>query len=311
MTPNNTTTAVLAQAKVRWRMILHILLESCLGFWLVLILVAWFWGCTFIYPTTHTPLEYVERYSHLPQWGLHKPTTAEGITLVGLRRTPRQAHATTAPWLMFWGGNAAEITSNAQTIDSCRQRFDWGIDIHAYRGYDGSTGTPREAGIVADARVLVGLLHREQGVLPSRLILIGQSLGSGVAVQVAAGLCQAGTPPASVILISPYRSIRAMFNKATWPFPVGWAAADTWRSDVYVNAITCPVLIIHGTVDTLIPLQQGRALAAQLGDKATFVEVPHAGHGDVWRTLAITAVHDFVRTHVPMSETTSGNGTGK
>ncbi|MGE0432625.1 MAG: alpha/beta hydrolase [Planctomycetota bacterium] len=275
-------------------MLLRIAVYAVLGFQVLLILIAWLAGRSFIYYPTVTPIQFIEGYGNRDGWSTLHTTMTDGTTLIGLRRTPAADARSAAPWIVYWGGNAAGITGNIDSLDTIRGDHDWGVECHAYRGYDGSGGAPAEAAIIADASEIITRLERDAGVPPSRLVLFGRSLGTGVAVQQAARLCDAGTPPAGVVLLSPYRSMWAMFDQATRPFPVGWAAADTWRSDAYVDRITCPVLIVHGDRDEVIPLTHGRYLAARLGDRARLVIVPGGTHNNMERAEATLAIREFI-----------------
>ena len=276
--------------KPLWQRLIVSTLRITLGLIVLMPLVAWFFGRSFIYHPTNTAEPAIDRTASRPGWRRHT-CTSDGQTLVGLQHVPEAT--TSAPWIVFWGGNAAPIVDNAHIMNTVRGHLDLGIDVHAYRGYDGSTGTPTESALLADARNQLAQLMDEEQLPASRLVLIGQSLGSGVAARMAAELCDRSEPPAALVLLSPYSSMSQVFDDSTWPLMVGWAAADTWRTDAVIGNVSCPTLIVHGADDTLIRPSHGHALAERLGDTATMLVVP-TGHGDVWDEAAFRATREFI-----------------
>ena len=114
------------------------------------------------------------------------------------------------------------------------------------------------------------------------LILMGQSLGTGVAARLAAELADAGAPPEALILVSPFRSVARLFDEAVPLLPLGLAVRDRFDTEALAGRIRSEVLIVHGERDQLIPIEHGRALAQLLGPRAKLVSVPGAGHGDMW-----------------------------
>jgi pimeloyl-ACP methyl ester carboxylesterase len=193
---------------------------------------------------------------------------------------------------IFFGGNASPITNNA-TI--CHLITHGGCFITvAYRGYDGSPGAPTESGLHADAMATVRRLETRHGTAPAGLRIVGQSLGTAVAVRLAADLCRAGTPPAGLVLISPFRSMSSLFQHHGFGLPIGFLAADSLRSEDHVDAITCPVLIVHGARDTIVPVAHGRDLAERFGPRATYVESPGLGHNDIWADAVLRQVSEFL-----------------
>lgn len=172
-------------------------------------------------------------------------------------------------------GNAE---SAAQNLDLAHVLAEAGVDVFLaeYRGYGGQPGSPSEAGLLDDARAAIAAAARVGGVPEARLLLIGRSLGTGVvAAMLAEGRGRAG------VLISPYTSIfdlaAAMVSR-----PIAWlAVADTFYSLERLRAAPQPVVIYHGTHDTVIPFAHGQALAEALGPRARLVPVSRRDHNDV------------------------------
>lgn len=217
---------------------------------------------------------------------------AETVTLQGVVR-PAPASAT---WLLFFGGNAMPLDGCKSVLDLLGRDGPMGLASFAYRGYDGSEGKPTQRALLQDARAVVAHLGVRHGVRPESIVLIGQSLGSGVAAFTAAALAEAGTPVKGLVLLSPYTSMAAVFQEHLPVLPVGFAVRDRYPTETIIGEVGADVLIIHGTLDRLIPVTHARQLAASAAGRATLVELPGREHNDLWvdpRTMV--AVGEFVR----------------
>lgn len=213
------------------------------------------------------------------------------VTLTGLRHDG----GADAPVLVFFGGNAMSIVETASLLAEITRGSDWGWGAWAYRGYDGSGGRPRQDAIFRDA--LAQVQHLAIG--GRRLFVIGQSLGTGVAVHLASSLAERGDPPAGVVLLSPYTSIRRVADEALG-LPLGWVLADRYETERELPGVRSPVLVIHGAQDDIIGIAHGREVAAALGERATLVELPQAGHNDLWMTdVPLTRIRTFVAEQAP------------
>lgn len=159
-----------------------------------------------------------------------------------------------------------------------------------YPGYPGAPGTPSEASILSAAHAALAHLTGPMGVAKERLVLEGQSLGSGVAVALAAeGWGR------RLVLLTPYTSLPDVGARAFPYFPVRLLMRDRFDSAARAPGLALPVLVVHGTRDEVVPFDLGQALAAKF-PQARFVEVPGAGHNDVWdKPPARDEVFRFVR----------------
>lgn len=143
----------------------------------------------------------------------------------------------------------------------------------SYRGYGGSSGKPTEAGLIADARAAYDFAaERYRG----RIALWGESLGTGVAVALAAE-----QPVARVILESPYTSTLDVAAANYWFLPVRLLMRDQFRSDKRIAGVKAPVLILHGEADGIIPIQYGERLYAMIPGEKRLVRFPGGGHNDL------------------------------
>lgn len=214
-----------------------------------------------------------------PGWSAQRFRAAPDVELSGLVRTSSAG----GPWILFFGGNASPIGGNRQILDLVDRTGSIGLAVFSYRGYDESDGAPEEQVLKSDARAIVRFLEETHGFAPSQLILLGQSLGSGVASHLAAELSREGRPPQALVLLSPYTSIARVFDDVVPLVPVGWAVSDRWDTAALVPEIACPVVIVHGAQDQLISIEHGRRLAKAFGARARLVELEAAGHNDLFR----------------------------
>ncbi len=177
--------------------------------------------------------------------------------------------------VVHFHGNAEEI---ADSEDAARLAQSAGLGFAAieYPGYGLASGHPTERSMLAAARAGLTRLEADLGISRSRFVLSGQSLGTGVAVQMAKEGW--GT---RLALISPYTTLPNVAALAFPYLPVELLMHDRFDSLGLARSIQLPVLIIHGTNDALIPIWLGRELKAQF-PHATMVEIPGGGHNGLW-----------------------------
>jgi hypothetical protein len=177
------------------------------------------------------------------------------------------------PTLLYFHGNAGNLANRSERVRKYLARG-IGVFIMSYRGYSGSTGRPTERANVADAKLAYEALVKA-GVAPEDIILYGESLGSGVAVQLAAE-----KPVAGVILDAPYTAIVDVAAGAYPFFPVRWFLFDRYETMRYLPNVRAPLLVIHGEDDEVIPVAMGRAVYAAANGPKEIVTFPGAGHSD-------------------------------
>lgn len=211
-------------------------------------------------------------------WQAVRLKMTEKVTVSGLVRPPRTESAW---WILFFSGNATSLLGSQEVLERMDDGDGHGLAVFAYRGYDGSDGTPTQNGLLHDAdRIVQHLLH-DRGVAPERLVIVGQSLGSGIAAHAAATLGKQDTPPGGLALLSPYTSMARVFDDHIPIVPVGWVVPDPYRTDALVEHLRAPIVLVHGDADPTIDVGHGRKLAEALGGRARYVELPNVGH-DVW-----------------------------
>jgi len=202
----------------------------------------------------------------VPEAEVIKLNTADGETIVAwfLRRPGAYV-------AIYFHGNGNTLAQGPERII---ELADLGVSVLAvdYRGYGASTGTPTEAGIHLDADAAYAKALR-LGFAADHILLLGESLGSGVALELASRRTVAG-----IILDSAYSSVVDVAAERYWMFPVRRLLIDQYRSDLWIAKVHVPIHMLHGTDDWTVPIRFGRRLADLAGPNVTFVAIPGGGH---------------------------------
>jgi len=199
-----------------------------------------------------------------------KLTRPDGAELIGWYRAAETGRRT----VLYFHGNAGNLAARSARMDGYLGTG-LGMFMVSYRGYSGSTGAPSEQANVADAIAAFDWLV-DRGVAPNKVVIYGESLGSGVAVQVALA-----RKPAGIILDAPYTSIAAL-GQRHYPFlPVTWLATERYDIVGRIDELKgIPVLVIHGERDAVTPVEMGRAVYAAANAPKQIETFPEAGHAD-------------------------------
>ncbi|MEM6728679.1 MAG: alpha/beta hydrolase [Pseudomonadota bacterium] len=177
-----------------------------------------------------------------------------------------------APTLIYLHGNAGSLANRAQRFHDVQQAG-FGVAGLSWRGFGASTGTPTEEGLLIDAQAAYDWV-RAQETDPRQIVLVGESLGTGPAVRLAAE-----NTVGALLLGAPYTATVDV-AAATYPiFPVRLLMHDQFRSRDHIAAVRAPIHIRHGEDDRVIPFAQGRALANLATAPLTFEAVPGGDHG--------------------------------
>jgi uncharacterized protein len=199
-------------------------------------------------------------------------TTEDGVPLHGwFLRSPR-----TPAWftVVVFNGNAGNRAYRAP-LSLALQARGLAVLLFDYRGFGENTGAPTEAGLAADARAARAYLADRADVDARRIVYLGESLGTGVAVTLAAE-----HPPAALILRSPFASM-AEVGAHHYPFlPVRWLLRDRYASLDRIHRVRAPLLVIYGERDSIVPPEQSRRLYEASPSAKTLVAVPGADHND-------------------------------
>ena len=207
--------------------------------------------------------------------------TGDGLTLAAAWRAPAPGRRT----VLFFHGNGDSWAGGALAVAALTEAG-YGALLPEYRGYGANPGSPSEAGFYADARAAMAWLG-DQGIAPGQVVIVGNSLGGGAATQLALE-----SRPAGLALVSAFT---AMGDVAAEKMP--WLPARLMVKDRFANAeklgqIKAPVLILHGTADSMVLPHHARALA-RAQPRARLVLVPGADHDLAWKPAGQQALLDW------------------
>ena len=212
--------------------------------------------------------------------------TADGERVIVWHVPPRGDK----PVFLYFHGNGASLRwrldrFRALTADGS------GLVALSYRGYGGSSGRPTEAGLIEDASAAYAFAAARYPA--ERIVLWGESLGSGVAVALAAE-----KPVARVVLQSPFTSAADIAARRYWFVPVRLLMKDQFRSDLRIGKVTAPVLVLHGDRDDIVPMALGERLYELINAPKRFVRFPGGGHNDLG-ARAVEAAKQFLAEKLP------------
>lgn len=173
--------------------------------------------------------------------------------------------------LIYFGGNAEDVSYSLPLLDQAFPQHT--LYLLHYRGFAGSTGKPSEQTLVADALALYDRVAREH----QEIVVLGRSLGSAVAVQLAAR-----RPVDRLILVTPFASMADLAAGQFPYFPVRWLLRDAYASTEHAPRITAPTLIVAAGQDEIIPASSTRLLAARFPPGVASLRViAGAGHNSI------------------------------
>jgi uncharacterized protein len=267
-----------------------------LGYLIILLMIAFFQRYLIYQPTRAATIDPLLSGLQADRVERIRVPTADGLELNGwcvrAFAAPRDAghdDSNTHPTVIFFPGNAGHRGYRAIELDQLSRL---GADAYLvdYRGYGDNSGSPTEEKLAADAQAVWKFVTTARHIPPSRVVLLGESLGGGVATRLASELSQAGTPPGGLILRSTFSGLAEV---ASYHYP--WLPVKTFLIDRFPSAeriahVTCPVLVLHGNADEIVPFESGKQLfdaapaASTTSIPKTFVVLSGAGHNDIQYT---------------------------
>jgi fermentation-respiration switch protein FrsA (DUF1100 family) len=203
--------------------------------------------------------------------------TEDGESLLAWRIPPSPGR----PLILYFHGNAGGLDLR---VERFRAMAEAGMGLLAieYRGYASSTGSPSERGLKLDGEA-VYTAAIASGVKPERIVPLGESLGSGVAVALAAR-----HKVGALVLDSPYSSIADVAAATYWFVPVRALLRDPFRNELLIGSVAAPTLIVHGTKDAVVPIRFGEKLFGLANSPKDFWRVDGAAHLAMGERLAET-----------------------
>lgn len=245
------------------------------------VIVLFFAQRAFVFPIPQT-LRTAPAAAGFPEAEEHVLTTDDGEKIIVWHVPARPGHAV----VMHFPGNGDYL---AGLVDRFRDITSDGTGLVAlsYRGYAGSSGRPSEQGLLRDAAAAYAFAAARYQ--PDRIVVWGFSLGSGVAIALAAV-----QPVGKLILEAPYTSITDIAAAVIPIMPLRWVMRDQFRSDERIARVTAPLLIMHGARDATIPISFGERLFALAHEPKQFVRFPDGGHNDLDDHGAIETARRFI-----------------
>lgn len=228
-------------------------------------LAAYILICAMVYALQRSLIYFPQpRQPGIPASTLTLDSGAERITVT---TRPRPGAAA----LVYFGGNAEDVASSLPGL--ARAFPDHALYLMHYRGYGGSTGSPSEAGLFADAIALFDRVRQDH----ERIVVVGRSLGSGVAVHLASR-----RPAVRLVLVTPYDSLLGLAEQRFPWLPVRWLLRDRFESWRYAPAVAAPTLIVVAERDDIVPVASSEALRKRFRPGvAALVRVAGTDHNSI------------------------------
>ena len=257
--------------------------------WIAVIAVGLYIGLTAMIYAAQRSLMYFPDTAHttpadagLPEAQEVPLKASDGTSILAWHVAPEDGK----PVILYFHGNGGALTDR---VERFHKLIAAGIGLVAleYRGYGGLGGNPTEPGLIADAQAAYAFTAARYPV--QRIVLWGESLGTGVAVALAAE-----QPVGRVILESPFTSAEAVGARHYWYLPVRLLMKDQFRSDERIGKVTAPVLILHGLHDRTVPYAMGERLFDLANKPKHIVRFLDGGHEDLDSHGALDAVGRFL-----------------
>ena len=210
------------------------------------------------------------------QWGLSFDdihfSASDGVRLHGWF-VPGEGEVT---WLWFHG-NGGNISHRLEDLTLLHTHLGVKIFLFDYRGYGRSEGRASERGTYRDARGALDYVLSRQDICPRKIVYFGRSLGAAVAVWLATQ-----HQPSGLILESPFASVKDMAKIAFPHLPLYLLVHNKYDSLSRIGKLSCPLLILHGDEDQIVPISQGRKLYDAARGPKSFYVIPGAAHNNTY-----------------------------
>lgn len=210
-----------------------------------------------------------------------------GLILNGWLIRSNHPIAESERWLAIYfpGNSGHRDVRRRDLLEVADAGFD--VLIFDYRGYGDNPGSPSERALTADARAIWEEATRQRGYSAGRILLFGESLGGAVAIALCADVCKAGEVPAGLTVVSSFSSLPDVAASLYPAFPFRFLLFDRYDAASRIADIRCPIAIIHGEADDIVPSELGRRLfdaaptASADGVPKQWELVLRMGHNDV------------------------------
>lgn len=198
--------------------------------------------------------------------------TADNLILNGWFVPPRKPDGKI---VVLFHGNAGNISHRVIKAAHFYEK-DYGVYLAEYRGYGGNPGMPTETGLYTDARAALSFLEK-QGYSRAQIVLYGESIGTGVAVEMATKL-----QPGQLILEAPFTSAVDVAALTYFWLPVKYLMKDRFESLEKIKSVKSALLIVHGDEDGVIPIALSQKLYEAANHPKEFITINGGGHSDLY-----------------------------
>lgn len=248
---------------------------SILSIYLLLLIIVLFFANKFIFPAPKDTYD-----ASLKNLVLLENGKGKKVAALYFKGSPDQ------PTLLWSHGNAEDLASLYPLIERMSDYQGYNILAYDYPGYGLSEGSPDEQGCYDNISAAWQYLTEELKVPENKIVLVGQSVGSGPSTWLAA---KEKIKPAGLVLIAPFQSINRV------PFGVNLFPKDRFPNIDRIPSVACPLLVIHGDNDKIIRQSHGKAIyQAHQGEKE-FLNVKDHGHNDIWASGQVyDGLYDFI-----------------
>jgi len=250
------------------RVIANIFLLPAIAYAVILLLVFLFQSRLVYFPQYERELTATPRVAGLDYEDVTL-RAADDVALHGWWAPARDARGA----VLIFHGNAGNISHRIDYL-TMFNRLGYAVLIIDYRGYGKSSGTPSEEGTYRDAEAAWQHLMETRKLKPQDVVILGESLGGGVATWLAAKY-----PPRALVLASVFTSVPDMGARVYWWLPVRLLARIEYNSRERMPKITAPVLIAHSREDDIVPFAHGEALFAAAREPKQFLTLS-GGHNN-------------------------------
>ncbi|MES2058292.1 MAG: alpha/beta fold hydrolase [Pseudomonadota bacterium] len=214
-------------------------------------------------------------------------TTSDGLVLRAFYHPARPGR----PTLVFFHGNGGDLTGSEMATRAFAEQG-YGVLLPEYRGYGGNPGTPNEQDLYRDGAA--GLYWLENNRMPiGDIVLIGNSLGSGIATELAKRKKVGG-----LILVSGFVSLPHVVAQH-YPYIPTFLVRDRYDNRAKIGRVSAPILLYHGTADTVVPVSNSRVLK-KAQPAATFALERGAGHDLMFSPVATRRISAWLRDTFPV-----------
>lgn len=221
--------------------------------------------------------------SGVPEMQAVQLRTADGLVLEAWYRPPK---STKLPTIIYFHGNAGNLAGRASSVHAYLDAG-LGVLLVSYRGYENNPGVPTEEGLYNDGRAAMQFIQQQNTINQNKLVLVGESLGSGVAVQMAAEF-----PVAALVLQGGFTSIPDI---ALWHYafvPVFRSLIkDHFDNLLKIRLINAPLLVLHGAADTTVPLTLALRLYNAARQPKQNLWYPDVGHNELMNRVPVDVIN--------------------